>query len=166
MRWPRVLLLGSVVLLCPGSPMSPGALARETWSEIGHIQILEGPEKIWAFVEVVRITDYTDELFLHLMSKHPDRETVSQTVFTIDRLGNVTKTPIARNTGPGLDPDLKPIFRLSDGFYQQFPATGFRPEKSLLFVSHVVNQSRTIPAWTSDSTTWADGEARHDCCSR
>ena len=118
MRWPRVLLLGSVVLLCLGSPMSPGALARETWSEIGHIQILEGPEKIWAFVEVVRITDYTDELFLHLMSKHPDRETVSQTVFTIDRLGNVTKTPIARNTGPGLDPDLKPIFRLSEGFYQ------------------------------------------------
>jgi hypothetical protein len=89
MRWPRVLLLGSVVLLCLGSPMSPGALAREAWSEIGHIQILEGPEKIWAFVEVVRITDYTDELFLHLMSKHPDRETVSQTVFTIDRLGNL-----------------------------------------------------------------------------
>jgi hypothetical protein len=49
---------------------------------------------------------------------------------------------------------------------QQFPATGFRLEKSLLFVSHVVNQSRTIPAWTSYSTTWADGEARHDCCSR
>ena len=76
-----------------------GALARETWSEIGHIQILEGPEKIWVFVEVVRITDYTGELFLHLMSKHPDRETVSQTVFTIDRLGNVTKTPIAKEHG-------------------------------------------------------------------
>ena len=89
--------------------------------EIGHIQILEGPDKIWAFVEVVRITDYTDVLFLHLHVQTPrSRETtVSQTlVFTIDRLGNVTKTPIARNTGPGLDPDLKPIFRLSEGFYQ------------------------------------------------
>jgi hypothetical protein len=49
---------------------------------------------------------------------------------------------------------------------QQFPATGFRLEKSLLFVSHVVSQSGTIPAWTSYSTTWADGEARHVCCSR
>ena len=88
MRWPRVVLLGFVVLLYLGWPMSRGVLARETWSEIGHIQILEGPEKIWVFVEVVRITDYTDELFLHLMSKHPDEEIVSQTVFTLDRLGN------------------------------------------------------------------------------
>jgi hypothetical protein len=127
MRWPRVLLLGSVVLLCLGSPMSPGALARETWSEIGHIQILEGPEKIWAFVEVVRITDYTDELFLRLMSKHPDKESVSQSVFTIDRMGNLTKTAIAKSTGPDLDPDLKPIFRLSDGFYQYNAGAMGRP---------------------------------------
>ena len=118
MRWPRVLLLRLSRGPLPRLTNESSALARETWSEIGHIQILEGPETIWAFVEVVRITDYTDELFFHLMSKHPDRETVSQTVFTIDRLGNVAKTPIARNTGPGLDPDLKPIFRLSEGFYQ------------------------------------------------
>ena len=102
-------------------------MARETWSEIGHIQILEGPEKIWAFVEAVRITDYTDELFLHLMSKHPDKETVSQSVFTLDRLGNVTQTPIAKDTGPNLDPDLHPIFRLSDGFYQYDAGSMGRP---------------------------------------
>ena len=85
MRVPPVLLLGSV-LLGLGSPMSSSAFARVTWSEIGSIQILEGPERIWVFVEVVRITDYTDEVLLHLMSKHPDREIVSQTVFTIDLL--------------------------------------------------------------------------------
>jgi hypothetical protein len=62
MRWTRVLILGSVVLLCLGSPMSRSALARETWSEIGHIQILEGPEKIWVFVEVMRITDKSSTL--------------------------------------------------------------------------------------------------------
>jgi hypothetical protein len=127
MRWSRVMLLGLIVLLYLGSPMSCGALARETWSEIGHIQILEGPEKIWVFIEVVRITDYTDELFLHLMSKHPDTEIVSQSVFTLDRLGNVTQTPIAKGTGPNLDPDLHPIFRLADGFYQYDGGSMGRP---------------------------------------
>jgi hypothetical protein len=119
--------LGFVVLLYLGSPMSPGAWARETWSEIGHIQILEGPERIWVFVEVVRITDYTDELFLHLMSKHPDEEIVSRTVFTVDRLGNVTRTAIAKGAGPNLDPDLHPIFRLSDGLYQYDAGSMGRP---------------------------------------
>ena len=61
------------------------------------------------------ITDYTDELFLHLMSKHPDEEIVSRSVFTRDRLGNMIQTSIAKATGPNLDPDLHPIFRLSDG---------------------------------------------------
>jgi hypothetical protein len=121
------VLLGFVVLLYLGSPMSPGAWARETWSEIGHIQILEGPERIWVFVEVVRITDYTDELFLHLMSKHPDKEVVSRTVFMVDRLGNVTRTAIAKGAGPNLDPDLHPIFRLSDGLYQYDAGSMGRP---------------------------------------
>jgi hypothetical protein len=121
------VLLGFVVLLYLGSPMSPGAWARETWSEIGHIQILEGPERIWVFVEVVRMTDYTDELFLHLMSKHPDKEIVSRTVFTVDRLGNVTRTAIAKGAGPNLDPDLHPIFRLSDGLYQYDAGSMGRP---------------------------------------
>src|SRR4051812_29518460 len=99
MRVPQAMILGSVLLcLCP--PMSNSAFARVTWSEIGYIQILEGPERIWVFVEVVRITDYTDELFAHLMSKHPDKEIVSQTVFTLDRLGNVTEKVIAGNAGP------------------------------------------------------------------
>jgi hypothetical protein len=127
MRWPRVVLLGFVVLLYLGWPMSHGVLARETWSEIGHIQILEGPEKIWVFVEVVRITDYTGNPFLHLMSKHPDTEIVSQSVFTLDRLGNVTRTAIAKGTGPNLGPDLHPIFRLSDGFYQYDAGSMGRP---------------------------------------
>ena len=75
----------------------------------------------------MRITDYTDELFLHLMSKHPDKEIVSQSVFMIDRQGELTKNAIAKGTGPGLDPDLKPIFRLSDGFYQYDSGSLERP---------------------------------------
>jgi len=121
------VLLGFVALLHLGSPLSRGALARDTWYEIGHIQILEGQEKIWVFVEVVRITKYTDDLFLHLMSKHPDEEIVSQSVFTLDRLGNTTQTAIAKATGPNLDPDLHPIFRLSDGFYQYDAGSMGRP---------------------------------------
>jgi hypothetical protein len=120
------MLLGSV-LLGLGSPMSSSAFARVTWSEIGSIQILEGPERIWVFVEVVRITDYDDELFLHLMSKHPDKEIVSRTVITVDRLGNVTRTAIAKGAGPNLDPDLHPIFRLSDGLYQYDAGSMGRP---------------------------------------
>jgi hypothetical protein len=107
--------------------MSSAAWARETWSEIGHFQVLEGPEKVWVFVEVVRITDYTDELFLHLMSKHPDEEIVSRMVFTIDRPGNVTRTAIAKGAGPKLDPDLHAIFRLSDGLYQYDAVSMGRP---------------------------------------
>lgn len=125
MRWPRAVPLGSIVLLCLGSQMSRDALARETWSEVKHIQILEGPDKIWVFVEVVRITDYTDEVLMHLMSKHSDKEIVSQTVFSIDRLGNVTETAITRGTGPTLHPNLCRIFRLADGFYlYEFASAG------------------------------------------
>ena len=127
MRVPPVLLLGSV-LFGLGSPMSSSTFARVTWSEIGSIQMLEGPERIWVFVEVVRITDYTDEVLMHLMSKHPDREIVSQTVFTIDRLGNVTEKAITRGTGPTLHPNLCRIFRLADGFYlYQFASAGRTP---------------------------------------
>jgi len=113
------VLLGSVVLLCLGSTMSRSALARETWSEVEHIQILEGPEKIWVFVEVVRITGCTDELFAHLMSRHPDVEIVSRMVFTVDRLGNVTKTAIAKKMGPsaesryGTAPSARKVVRKS-----------------------------------------------------
>lgn len=116
MRVPRAMLLCGV-LLCLGSPMSGSAFARVTWSEIRSVQILEGPERIWVFVEVVRITDYTDEVLMHLMSRHPDEEIASQTVFTIDRLGNVTEKAIARGAGPTLHPNLCRIFRLGDGFY-------------------------------------------------
>lgn len=118
MRWPRVLVLGFVVLLCISAPTSRGALAAETWSEIKHIQVLEGPETIWVFVEVVRITDYSGNLFLDLMSKHPDEEVASRTAITIDRAGKLTRTGIAKDQSPSFDPDLNPIFRLSDGFYQ------------------------------------------------
>ena len=126
MRVPRAMLVG-FILLCLGSPMTRSALARETWSEIQHIQILEGPETIWVFVEVVRITDYTDELFLHLMSKHRDVEIVSRSVFTIDRLGNVAERAVAENTACGFDPVLDPIFRLSDGLYQYHAPSLGRP---------------------------------------
>ncbi len=126
MRTPRAVFLCSV-LFCLGSPMNRGALARETWSEIKHVQILEGPDQIWVFVEVVRITDYTDELFLHLMSKHPDEEIASRSVFTIDRPGNMTKKAVAEGTACRFDPDLNPIFRLSDGFYQYDAGSLERP---------------------------------------
>jgi hypothetical protein len=109
------MLLG-FVLPCLGSPMSSSAFARVTWSEIGSIQILEGPDRLWVFVEVVRITDYTDEVLMHLMSRHRDREIVSQTVFNIDRLGNVTEKAITRGTGPTLHPNRCRIFRRADGF--------------------------------------------------
>lgn len=126
MRVPRAMLLGTV-LLGLGSPMSSRAFARVTWSEIGSIQILEGPERIWVFVEVVRITGYTDEVLMHLMSRHPDEEIVSQTVFTIDRLGNVTEKAITGGKGPTLHPNLCRIFRLADGFYLYRFASAGRP---------------------------------------
>ena len=46
----------------------------------------------------------------------------------IDRQGEVTRTAIAKGTSPGLDPDLKPIFRLSDGFYQYDVGSAGRPD--------------------------------------
>lgn len=127
MKRVRVWLLGPVVLLALGLPVGPVASARESWSELGDIQVLEGPEKIWVFVEVVRITDYTDELVQHLMSRHPDRQIVSRSVFTIDRAGNVSKTPLAELTGPDFDPDQNPIFRFSDEFYQYRSGSLGRP---------------------------------------
>lgn len=124
MRVPEALIVGAI-LFCLSPPMSESAFARVTWSEIGSIQILEGPERIFVFVEVVRITDYTDEVLMHLMSKHPDEEIVSQTVFTVDRLGHVTEQVIAGNRGPTFHPNLGLIFRQTDSFYlYRFPSAG------------------------------------------
>jgi hypothetical protein len=116
MRPSRAAFVGAV-LLCLGSPLGRGALARETWSEIRHVQILEGPEQICVFVEVARITD-TGGLVAHLMSKHPDVEVALRSIFAIDRLRNVTEKTVAEDTGCGFDPDLNPIFRFSNTFYQ------------------------------------------------
>lgn len=125
MRAASALIL--FVFICLGPAMSQSAFARVTWSQIGYVQILDGPASVWVFVEVVQITDYTDEPLAHLMSKHPDEKIVSQTVFTIDRLGNMTEHAIAGNTGPTFHPNLGLVFHLPDGFYlYHFPSLGHR----------------------------------------
>lgn len=105
------MALGLIAAL--GTP----AIARETWSQVSSIQILEGPDEIRVFVEVERITSFDDEVIAHLMSTHPRVERVSQTVFTIDPRGKVTEQAVATKAGPTFHPNLGRIFRCPGGFY-------------------------------------------------
>ena len=122
MRLIRALLL-VVIVFCLMPGLHSLAIARETWTEIGYVQILEGPEKIWLFVEVLRITDFSDEILADLMSTHPQKERLSQSVFTIDARGNTTEQVVSSKSGPTFHPNLSRIFRPSRGFYlYHFPA--------------------------------------------
>jgi hypothetical protein len=117
MRRSRAVLLGAIV-----SWLSLGfqgnALARQVWTQIAYLQILEGPDEVRVFLEVERVTDYRDEVFARLMSAHPTEETVSQSVLTIDARGKATETVIPRKPpGPTFHPNLSNIFRMPDGFY-------------------------------------------------
>jgi hypothetical protein len=116
MRRVRTLLLGALTSGLMPAIVTP-ALASEAWTEIAHIQVLEGPEKIWVFVEVVRITSFDGNVLAHLMSARPRKELVSQTAFTIDPRGKTTEQVVSSKTGPTFHPIGGRIFRLSDGFY-------------------------------------------------
>ena len=50
--------------------------------------------------------------------------------------------------------------------YQQFPACGFRPENTLVLISHFANSLRTMLSRIPYLTTWANGVARHGTCFR
>jgi hypothetical protein len=128
----RVLLVGVTALWLTLGPQE-SAVARHVRTEVAYLQILEGPDKVWIFIEVERVTDYSDEFFARLMSAHPRREMVSQSVFTIDSRGTTTETIIAsKPPGPTFHPRLSDIFRTPDGFYlysgpaMNHPATLFR----------------------------------------
>ena len=116
MRRSRALLLGAVV-----SWLSLGfhgnALARQVWTQIAYLQILEGPDEVWVFIEVQRVTDYRDELFAKLMSAQRLTETASQSVFRIDTRGKATETVITPKPELSFHPSRSQIFRMADGFY-------------------------------------------------
>ena len=122
MRRVRTLSLAALASVLMPAIVTP-ALASASWTEIAHIQVLEGPEKIWLFVEVVRITSFDGNVLAHLMSAHPRKELVSQTAFTIDLHGKTTEQVVSSKTGPTFHPIRGRIFRMSDGFYlYQFPS--------------------------------------------
>ncbi len=118
----RTLLVGSIGFGLMPMIASP-VLASETWNQVSYMQVLEGPEKIWVFVEVERITSFDEEIFAHFMSAHPRKEVVSRSVFAIDSRGKPTEQVVSSKTGPTFHSNLSRIFRLSDGFYLYgFPA--------------------------------------------
>ena len=49
---------------------------------------------------------------------------------------------------------------------QQFPACGFRPENTLVLISHFANSLRIMLSRTPYLTAWANGVARHGTCFR
>ena len=49
---------------------------------------------------------------------------------------------------------------------QQFPACGFRPENTLVLISHFANSLRTMLSRIPYLTTWANGVTRHGTCFR
>jgi hypothetical protein len=51
-------------------------------------------------------------------------------------------------------------------FWQQFPACGFRPENTLVLISHFANSLRTMLSRIPYLTTWANGVTRHGTCFR
>ena len=55
--------------------------------------------------------------------------------------------------------------RNAQGF-QQFPACGFRPENTLVLISHFANSLRTMLSRIPYLTTWANGVTRHGTCFR
>ena len=59
---------------------------------------------------------------------------------------------------------LKATTALND--YQQFPACGFRPENTLVLISHFANSLRTMLSRILYLTTWANGVTRHGTCFR
>src|SRR5208283_1565537 len=50
--------------------------------------------------------------------------------------------------------------------FQQFPACDFRPENTLVLISHFANSLRIMLSRIPYLTTWANGVARHGTCSR
>src|SRR5208337_1260824 len=49
---------------------------------------------------------------------------------------------------------------------QQFPARDFRPQNTLVLISHFANSLRIMLSRIPYLTTWANGVARHGTCSR
>ena len=49
---------------------------------------------------------------------------------------------------------------------KQFPACGFRPENTLVLISHFANSLRIMLSRIPYLTAWANGVARHGTCSR
>jgi len=58
-------------------------------------------------------------------------------------------------------PDVCQSFTL-----QQFPACGFRPENTLVLISHFANSLRTMLSRIPYLTAWANGVTRHGTCFR
>ena len=50
--------------------------------------------------------------------------------------------------------------------FEQFPACGFRPENTLVLISHFANSLRTMLSRIPYLTTWANGVTRHGTCFR
>jgi len=50
--------------------------------------------------------------------------------------------------------------------FQQFPACGFRPENTLVLISHFANSLRTMLSRIPYLTAWANGVTRHGTCFR
>ena len=55
---------------------------------------------------------------------------------------------------------------LNSNRIQQFPACGFRPENTLVLISHFANSLRTMFSRIPYLTAWANGVTRHGTCFR
>ena len=75
-----------------------------------------------------------------------------------------------RSLGPPSLPCAEPVpallTRQEVNMLQQFPACGFRPENTLVLISHFANSLRIMLSRIPYLTTWANGVARHGTCSR
>ncbi len=76
--------------------------------------------------------------------------------------GNASPRPHSVSRGDG-SAKVQPQ---TSALVQQFPACDFRPENTLVLISHFANSLRIMLSRIPYLTTWANGVARHGTCSR
>ncbi len=111
----RLFYVGVLFLMLLNNPAPAGvAYGRSDmmWNELSGVQILEGPDAVFAFVEVEKVIDHTS-LLSKLESRHPSTRIVSQSLIMIDGKGNKVEIPIVLSgdeEGPSINPNLSRIF--------------------------------------------------------
>ena len=80
--------------------------------------------------------------------------------------GGGAPAPAPPTATPSTPPAAPPSQEPQPQRPQQFPACGFRPENTLVLISHFANSLRTMLSRIPYLTAWANGVTRHGTCFR